>query len=191
MWSTALHPHPWPALQWGAVLGASLGAAILDARSRRIPNVLTLPMLLAGLLVSTAAAGPTGLFESAATCVLLALPYVVLYAFAGGGAGDAKMMGAIGAWLGLRSGLVALVTVSIAALALGAIFAHRAGRGRETLLSVTGTAKAALFPLFGRGSLRDIRAALPPVEGAPQMPYGLAICAGVFLAAGVSLAWQP
>jgi prepilin peptidase CpaA len=190
VWSTALHPHPWPALQWGAVLGASLGAAILDARSRRIPNVLTLPLFLSGLVVSGAAAGFVGVLESLGACVLLALPYVVLYAFAGGGAGDAKMMGAIGAWLGLRSGLIALVAVSIAALVLGAIYARRASRGRETLLSVTGTAKAALFPLLGRGSLRDVAAALPPVEGAPQMPYGLAICAGVFLAAGVSLAWQ-
>ena len=83
-------------IQWGIVIGASLIAAITDLHRRRIPNALTVPLLLFGLIKSTCLAGGSGLLESAGACFLLALPFVLLFIFAGGGAGDAKLMGAIG-----------------------------------------------------------------------------------------------
>jgi len=56
MWSLALNEHPLPAFQWGTVLGASLVAATFDARCRRIPNWLTAPLFLTGLVGSSLAA---------------------------------------------------------------------------------------------------------------------------------------
>ena len=47
-------------VQWGAVLGASLAAAVWDLRQRRIPNALTLPMLGAGLVYSAWVGGLSG-----------------------------------------------------------------------------------------------------------------------------------
>jgi prepilin signal peptidase PulO-like enzyme (type II secretory pathway) len=85
--------------QWGVVFGTSLAAAIFDLRSKRIPNALTIPLLVAGLVWATWIGGLSGLGNAAAACFLLALPYVFLFLFAKGGAGDAKLMGAIGAWL--------------------------------------------------------------------------------------------
>lgn len=43
--------------QWGVVLGASLAAAIMDFRWGRIPNVLTVPLWLVGLVQAADAGG--------------------------------------------------------------------------------------------------------------------------------------
>jgi len=85
----------------------------MDVRSGRIPNWLTLPVAAAGMVHAVFSGGLVGLGQAAAAWTLLMLPYFLLFALGRGGAGDAKMMGAIGAWLGLREGVVALCCVSI------------------------------------------------------------------------------
>ena len=37
-------------IQWGVVIGASLIAAVLDLRARRIPNLLCGPLFITGLI---------------------------------------------------------------------------------------------------------------------------------------------
>ena len=103
-------------LQWGVVIGASLVAAAFDLQTRRIPNALTMPLLLAGLIRAIWLGRLLGLADAAAACFLLAMPFVLLFVFAGGGAGDAKLMGAIGAWLGLAQGMRVLLCVAAAGI---------------------------------------------------------------------------
>ena len=75
MWATTLHEHGNTVLQWGAVLGAALVGAIWDARTRRIPNALTAPLLLGGLAHAVVVGGWAGLADSAAaTLAFLNLP---------------------------------------------------------------------------------------------------------------------
>jgi len=114
-------------IQWGVVIGASLVAALTDVHRRQIPNLLTFPLLACGLLTSFALRGPIGLADGLAACVILALPYVYLFVFANGGAGDAKLMAALGAWLGVFNGLVVLASVALAGvvLAIGWTLIHR------------------------------------------------------------------
>ena len=64
---------------WSVALGAALLAAALDARSRRIPNLLTFPLLAGGLIHAAIAGGPSGLLDSGLACVVVALPYVLLF----------------------------------------------------------------------------------------------------------------
>jgi prepilin peptidase CpaA len=78
-------------LQWGVVVCVSLLAAIWDLKSRRIPNSLTLPLIVGGLLGGGWRAGLPGLGDAALGCIVAAGPYVLLFLVAGGGAGDAKM----------------------------------------------------------------------------------------------------
>lgn len=101
-------------VQWGVVLGASLAAAVIDLRTRKIPNWLTLPLAVAGLFCAGLLCGWSGLSDSLAGFFVLLLPYFILFALKGSGAGDAKMMGAVGAWLGLRAGVVVLLAVAVA-----------------------------------------------------------------------------
>jgi prepilin peptidase CpaA len=84
-------------------------------RIRRIPNLLTAPFFVGGLCFAACLGGFAGLEESIGGCVLTAAPYLILFLWAGGGAGDAKMMGAIGAWVGLAGGAIVLLCVALAA----------------------------------------------------------------------------
>ena len=105
-------------IQWSIVIGVSLVAAVFDALTNRIPDVITIPLLLAGLIRSAWTNGSPGFVDAIAACVLLALPYVLMFFFAHGGAGDAKLMGAVGAWLGLFQGLIVFCCVAIAGIIL-------------------------------------------------------------------------
>jgi Flp pilus assembly protein protease CpaA len=191
MWATTLYDLAVPAGQWGTVLGASLAAGLFDARSRRIPNWLTGSLLLGGLVHACFVGGASGLADSVAACLLLALPYVLLYALAGGGAGDAKLMGALGSWLGLVYGTGLLLGVCVAGIGMAVAWAAFAGRLRAVMESIGGLAMGVMYPLVGAGSFRDIPSYLPSVKDGQTMPYGLAIFAGVVLSGAGFLLWQP
>src|SRR5215469_10403421 len=99
---------------WVLALALTLSAALLDWRSRRIPNWLTVPGLLAGVAVHAVVGGWNGtLFalKGAGLALLLLLPLVMLRAL---GAGDWKLMSAVGAFVGWQMFLFVL---------LGSIFA--------------------------------------------------------------------
>ena len=172
--------------QWGVVIGASLLAAVSDLRERRIPNALTFPLLIVGLLWAAWFGGLAGLAESAGACALLALPYVLLFLFVGGGAGDAKLMGAIGAWLGLRNGLTVLACVAI----VGGILAIAKAIARKRLKFVLTSVFVSFYGLIlYLITHRTMKLADEQIEirqpGDLDIPYGVAIFAGVCAGGGI------
>ena len=201
MWATDLFHHPAPWIQWGAVLGAALIAACTDLAGRRIPNLLTGPVFVIGLGVAGSVAGWSGVGEALLASIVLSAPFLFLFAFAAGGAGDAKLMGALGAWLGIGWGLIGLVAVCLTGVLLGVLQATYAGRLETVLANVSSMARGFLAAAFSRvegvgpdmeGRLDTIRASLPPTapdEGALTMPYGVAIFGGMALTAGGAFLW--
>lgn len=145
------------------LLAVLVVAVVIDQRTRRIPNALSLGALLAALLL--AAAGwsalplPTAL-AGAATGFALLLP---LYALRAMGAGDVKLMTAVGAFLG-------------PALTLGAVLG--------TFIAGALVSAVAL--------LRRRRTAVPAADGSTgqRVPYALAILAGVLSALVFAPFWQ-
>lgn len=175
MWK-ALWDNGQMPLQWCVVIGASLVAAFWDVRTGRIPNVLTVPLWLAGMVYAAAVAGLPGLADACLASILLAAPYLWLLAFAGGGGGDAKLMAAIGSWLGLVQGTAALCAVAIAGVVfgVGVLVAHRI---RQVRLGRLGGQEGAVQTDQANIRRREI-------------PFGLAILTGVLVAAiGVSI-WR-
>jgi prepilin peptidase CpaA len=124
-----------PAILAGAVLVAVI-AGVTDLRSRRIPNWLTVPALLIGLIANTALGGWAGLKTSllgAALGLALLLPFVLLRSL---GAGDWKLAGALGAFVGpgilINLLLVSVFVAGIMALALVIYM----GRVRQTIRNI-------------------------------------------------------
>lgn len=180
--------------QWGAAIGASLAAAVCDIRTTRIPNWLTGPAAGLGLIYAACSGGWPGLGDSVAACLLVPLPYLVLFLLGQGGAGDAKLMGALGAWLGIADGLIVLCSVAAvgAAFALLRVLAHPQ---RRTLCSNL----ASSMYLYGI-ALMGGRKGLAIIRTEPQdeanfdgrqvtIPYGAAVFVGVCLAAIMVHLW--
>lgn len=112
----------------------------IDLLCFRLPDVLTLPLLLTGLLDGFVAGGSDELWYRAlgavAGWVILAGTAWIYRHFrkrAGLGAGDAKLLAAAGAWTGLESVPTILVLASCAGLLLALLTAVRRKRFSLTL----------------------------------------------------------
>jgi prepilin peptidase CpaA len=108
---------PLPVFGWAAAF--LFFAVASDVRSRRIPNWLTLPALLAALLASPWFGATSGPLEAAAGAALGFALLVGPYALGGVGAGDAKALMVLGAWLGPEAAL----GVAAWAVLAGGVFA--------------------------------------------------------------------
>jgi Flp pilus assembly protein protease CpaA len=139
--------------------------------------------------------GLRGLGGAVGGCALLALPYVLLFLFGKGGAGDAKLMGAIGAWVGLTDGVIVLVCVAIAGAVLA--IANMVARGRLTFVLIN--AICWLCALVGY-MIRYVMRRKPNESESYasqyayahrltglSIPYGVAIFVGVCVAGGYVL----
>jgi prepilin peptidase CpaA len=190
MWHLPLCDFHMRPLAWYVAIATALAAAILDVRSRRVPNWLSGPVLLSGLIWAAYSGGAAAAADSLAGCLVLALPYVLLFVFAGGGAGDAKLMGALGAWLGLMNGGLVLFAVALSGVVLGMGTAVARKQTSTVLVNLRQISGSMLFLRHRQGGLSDMHGLLPKSEEMQTMPYGLAILAGVCMAAGGVFIWH-
>jgi len=119
----------------GAMFGwILLALAILDFRHLWLPDRLTLPLVLLGLGVSALPGGVTPLASAIGagagflTLYAIGLLYRVTRGRDGLGGGDAKLLAAIGAWLGWYLLPLVLLLASVAGLAAVAVSAARGNR---------------------------------------------------------------
>ena len=161
---------------WALTLALTLSAAFLDWRSRRIPNWLTVPGVLLGVLAHTVITGWHGtLFatEGAALALILLLPPVLTRLL---GAGDWKLMGAVGAFLGPQLTLVVLLGSLLASGLMALIQMMRAQRVLETLRNMILLVRG--FLAFGLNKNPQIS-----LDNATLMklPFGVAVAAATVI----------
>jgi prepilin peptidase CpaA len=99
---------------WWPTFVVLIIATFTDLRSRRIPNWLVLPFLVAGLIVPAWLHGWSGFGQSMEGFGLGALIYSILFWLGGMGMGDVKLVAAIGAWIGPSQLLLAMVLTAMA-----------------------------------------------------------------------------
>lgn len=151
------------------LLAALIPALWYDLRYRKLPNWLTFSLLLAGLIANTWLAGISGLLDAlggGALGLVLLLPFYLLKK--GMGAGDVKMVAAIGAVLGIQDGLFCIAAILIAGSLLGLLYLIYKG-GLITSL------RRYWLSLMARTWL------MPEANEAASLnfPYALAIASGV------------
>lgn len=117
-------------------LGCSLLACITDVRKRVIPNWLTLSSAALGLLLHYKLGGWTGLSSSLAAGLIAGAFFLVLYMVGGMGAGDVKLIAAVGFLNGLPSMMLLLVVTALSGGVFALALALRRGRLLQTLRNV-------------------------------------------------------
>ncbi|WP_244815160.1 A24 family peptidase [Caballeronia sp. Lep1P3] len=126
----------WPALAAFGLCATMLAAGLIDYDTRYLPDVLTLPLLWAGLIVNYSEGGFATLHDAVAGAIAGYLFLWCVYwifklarGVEGMGYGDFKLLAAIGAWLGWVP-LAQVVLLSAVAGALFGILATWRGRMR-------------------------------------------------------------
>jgi prepilin peptidase CpaA len=156
------------------VLGLAVALALIagwtDWRSRRIPNWLTVPGFLIGVSVNVIANGLPGLKASllgAGLGLLVLLPFVFLRSL---GAGDWKLAGALGAFLGWQVLVDLLMGSVFVAGVMALVLVIYKGRFKETLRNI------------GRLCLSMLTLRMPGPEVSLDNPQSLKVPYGVALA---------
>jgi prepilin peptidase CpaA len=89
-------------------------ACVSDLRTRKIPNVLTFSAAAGAVLFHLVSGGWSAAGWSVAGAFVGTLLFFPMFALRGMGAGDVKLLAAVGAWLGPGQVAIAAVATSIA-----------------------------------------------------------------------------
>jgi len=116
----------------GALVLIVAAAAILDLRTGKIPNWLTLPAIAAGPLFWFMAFGTYGAVESVAGIFLCGLPPFLAYRAGGMPGGDLKLFAAVGGIVGPVTGIEIEFFAMVAAGLFGVALLIYRGKFRET-----------------------------------------------------------
>ena len=161
-----------PAIAWSLLAALLLVATVIDIRERRIPNALTLAGCVAGLAVNAAAGGMGG-FLDAGIALLIAFGITLPFWLLGWmGAGDVKLVSAVGAFVGRGLVLETLLAIAIAGGILAALALLRRGVLARTTERMTATLG---LTLSGR---RWSYVEPDQQETNVRLPYAIAISAG-------------
>jgi len=147
-----------------------------DLTRRRVPNVLTLPCIAAGLALELAANGPRGTLATLAAVAIVFAAGFVLFMLHVIGGGDAKFVAAIAALRGPDFLVEAMLWTAVVSLVVSAV-----------LLLIKGD----LFPFLGRfirAGWRFVVYQLVPAEedvvkeGGQKIPFAAIIAIGTLAA---------
>ena len=149
-----------------------------DVRYRRIPNVIVLATLIAGISINTVFSGWQGMLSSVEGFALAFFPMLLMHIFGAMGAGDVKLFGAVGAVLGVSLVPLAFVVVVMLGAVLAIYTMLRAGTVFTTLHGVlrifVGILPGWEMPRFTMSPDRR-----------HTIPYGVAIMLGSLIAVAV------
>ena len=146
-------------------------AAVLDLRTRRIPNALTVSGLMVALVLRSTI-GPSAVvagLQSAGIALLIVLPLFMLGALGGG---DLKLLVAVAAFMDPIQFIFALLATAIVGGVLAVGQSIRKGAIRPLIFNTVGLASH----IISRGRMGHRSTVNTP--GAVTVPYGLAIAAG-------------
>jgi prepilin peptidase CpaA len=156
-------------------------AAVIDYRKHRIPNWLSLPGWAAGCVAGFVVAGPTGLQSAAVGLGIMVGMTLPFYLLGWMGAGDVKLMGAVGALVGGSWALPVLAAIVTAGAVMAfAILARngRLGAAFTRFSAMLGLSVVASKPTYIGPSQAEARLVLP---------YAIPIAVGTLIVACAQL----
>jgi len=160
-----------------AIVAVGMGAAaVIDLRTRRIPNILTATLAAIGIGLAAAGFGRVGLGAALLGC-LLGLAFMMPgHIFGATGAGDVKLLAAAGALLGPKDTVYAFLYTAIAGGVLALVVAVARRRLSQTLESTSRLVSGS----------EQARTEIESTSSDNRFAYAPAIAIGVVL---VALSW--
>jgi len=162
-----------------------------DLTKKKIPNFLTLPAIIWGLLSNTVTGGLEGFIFSSYGLLLGIALFIIPFILGGMGGGDVKLLGAVGAMKGAQFVFHATLFTALCGGVLAIIYLIINGQFLKTLKRVLGMAAVPFFtalyfrfrnPYFNQLSLyfsQDIK--IKQTEKKIYLPYGVAIVSGALI----------
>jgi len=163
-------------------------AALFDYRQRRVPNWITFSGVAIAIALNFFLYETPGLFMSLKGLGLALLIYFPLFAIRGMGAGDVKLMGAIGAAVGWQNWLGVLVLTSVFGGVAAIIIVASRGRLRRTFQNIW----LIVLSLLHRQAPYELNPQLDvkSTEGV-RLPHAVAIAFGTIGFLIAATIWAP
>jgi prepilin peptidase CpaA len=158
---------------WAFTIALTLVAGGWDWRTRRIPNWLTVSGFLIGLIVHTWISGWRGAvmsLEGAGLALAVLIPLVLMR---GLGAGDWKLMGAVGSFLGPVMMLFVLLATILVAGVMATVMVIKTNQVVSTFRNMAILVQG--FFAFGLVTHPEISLDNP---GLLKLPFGVAVAIG-------------
>lgn len=174
---------------WILMVLACAVASYTDVTSTRIPNWLSLPILLVGILHAVWTGGLEGLLDGLGGAAIAGGLFIFAYAVHKGGGGDAKLMLGLGAWLGIDLSVILLAAVTAAGFLEGMVAIVIRGGVRDIPIVLMSSVLIVLRA-FQRTPATDRHADTDPTEAPPDragsrpknwVPFAPAILVGTIL----------
>ncbi|MCK9274778.1 MAG: A24 family peptidase [Syntrophales bacterium] len=161
------------------IIPVVLSGAYFDLKFGKIFNRLTYPAICAALILNAFDSGFNGLLNSISGAVLGISLFIIPYTIGASGAGDAKLMGAVGAALGPK----AAFTAAIFTFLLGGLYALGLLLYRERAYgwALLSRWKSTSLALVRTGQWIPAPAATEKGTAPPRLRYGVVIALGTFL----------
>jgi prepilin peptidase CpaA len=161
---------------WAVTLGFTMYAGWIDWRSRRIPNWLTVPGLFVAIALHASITGWRGVLmslEGVGLALVILLPLVLMRAL---GAGDWKLMGAVGAFLGPWMFLFVLLASVFVSGLMAMVLMIQTKRVKQTLSNLVVLVQG--FFAFGVRPHPEISLDNPTLL---KLPFGVATAIGAVI----------
>lgn len=152
-------------------------ACMWDVATSRIPNVLTFTTILLALAFHVIAPDGSGASYAALGLVAGLAVFFPMFALGAMGAGDVKLMAALGAWIGWKAILFVALYGSLAGGALAILIGMRRSYLRKALSNLK--MLAAYWWVEG---VKPLPALTLEAKDSQRLPYALAIAAGLAVA---------
>jgi prepilin peptidase CpaA len=185
-WSTVLgsfEAMPGSLLAAAVLAVLVIGASVVDVRAHRIPNRLVISGAVLGFLTQVLAPGQGAWAASLGGIAIGMAVLIPMYVLRAMGAGDVKLMGMVGAFVGPAGILAVALLTFLAGGGLALAFALRRGALPQLFQNV----RTMLF-----GAVVNVAAGGPAHIDAPavsvgRLPYGVAIAVGTLGYLGMAL----
>ena len=158
-------------------IGIALVATVWDLRTRRIPNALTFGAALSAFAVHGYLGGWTGAGVSISGWLVGVAFFLPLFVLGGMGAGDVKLLGAIGAWLGPAATVWVALFSAIAGGVMGLVVAVYSGYLTQAIVNISW-----MFRFWRTAGPTAVPELTLATHRGPRLAYAVPVFAGLMVA---------